>query len=660
MRARVLVVDDYAAVAALIGASLRSAGYEAEEAVAYADGVRAIESKSWDAIVSDLSLDGGHTGLEVLEAANRSGGVPFILMSGLADVDSASRAVQAGAVDCLAKPVDMSRLASAVARAVERGRAPAAMAAPAAERLVGATQSMVDVYQSLARAAHLDVPVLITGPEGCGKLLAAREIHRLSACASADCRVIECAGTSMAQLESEMAAARTGGTVILRRVGEMAREVQARLAELIDEGGVSRYVATTRGSVGDLAAELLYALGPGAIRMPALRDRADDIALIAGGLGLRLSPEATSVLRAYDWPGNVRELRDVLAEAARASRGGALAGAQVEDAIRSRARERALPPAATPVSFCASCGRTVGDGDPAAGGECEHAVIEATPRFAGKRYVPYRQLARGASTEVWVAWQPSLSRRVVIKIMRATDSDEAARFRRESRIHASLRHPRVPAVIEAGADPANPNRLFMVMEHVEGQPLHVHVRALQETRGAEAALRAAVRSCSEAAAVLGYLHERGLVHRDVKPQNILVDAEGVRLIDYGLARPVGDADELTTVGVVQGTIPYMSPEHTRARPADMDARSDVWSLGATLYTLATGRHPFGAGEYEEVAERIREADPEPMRTLNPRVSVELEAVVARAMAKDPRERYADGRELHDALAALAAEEVVTW
>ena len=275
-----------------------------------------------------------------------------------------------------------------------------------------------------------------------------------------------------------------------------------------------------------------------------------------------------------------------------------------------------------------------------------------TPRFPNNRYLLYKRLAKTGLSDVWLGWQPNLWRKVVVKFSTMTDGDGLDRFLRESRIHASLKHTGIPAVHEIGFEPVS-RRHFEVIEYVDGIPI-----GDPDPDGLPAAeparIASIVRLTAAVAGVLAYLHGRGIVHRDVKPQNILVTpAEQAYLIDYGMACSMDGSDGLAAPNVVQGTVPFMSPEHTWGRAATVQA--DVWSLAASLYSLLTREYPFGSGDFERVAERIRNEEPTAPRLLNPEIPSAVEGVLLHALQKDPSKRYATMTEMsRDLRAAVGA------
>ena len=263
------------------------------------------------------------------------------------------------------------------------------------------------------------------------------------------------------------------------------------------------------------------------------------------------------------------------------------------------------------------------------------------------RYRLVCRLGSGGMADVWCADDQELGRRVALKVLHrrfAEDPQFVERFRREASHAAGLQHPNVVAVFDRGEwDGAG----YIAMEHVEGPTLKEIVRE----RGALAPELAAdlVLQVLRAAACA---HRHGLVHRDLKPQNVILDEEGrVKVTDFGIAR--AGASEMTETGAVLGTAHYLSPEQAQGRP--VDARSDLYSIGVMLYELLTGRVPFDAESPVSIAVRHVSEPPVRPRELNPGVPPALEAVTLRALAKAPEERFEDADAFAAALQTALAE-----
>lgn len=247
------------------------------------------------------------------------------------------------------------------------------------------------------------------------------------------------------------------------------------------------------------------------------------------------------------------------------------------------------------------------------------------------------EIGAGGMGVVYRAEDTKLGRTVALKFISPRgleDAEERARFLREAQAAASLSHPNICVVHEI--DEAD-GRLFMAMELVEGESLKSRIE-----RG-PLPIEEAIGIALQAARGLDAAHRKGIVHRDVKPANLMVQPDGlVKIMDFGLAKLSGRT-VLTKEGTTLGTVAYMSPEQARGREADR--RSDLWSLGVILYEMAAGRLPFRADYEQAVLFAIMNEAPEPLTSLRAGVPMELERIVAKALAKNPDERYQHADEL---------------
>ena len=264
-----------------------------------------------------------------------------------------------------------------------------------------------------------------------------------------------------------------------------------------------------------------------------------------------------------------------------------------------------------------------------------------------------QEIGRGGMGVVYRAIDTRLERPVAIKILPdelTANADERRRFVREAQAASALNHPHIVTIHEIGEDAGT---TFIAMELVDGDPLD---RVL--ARG-KLPLSIALEYATQVAAALAAAHARGIIHRDIKPANIAITHDGrAKVLDFGLAKLTqrASSDSTATVatlpGTVLGTLAYMSPEQAEGKAAD--ARSDVFSLGAVVYEMLTGRRPFAHSSDLGVVAAILRDDPPAIRTLNPAVPAAVERIVNRALAKDPASRYADAGHLRSELAAALA------
>jgi serine/threonine-protein kinase len=254
------------------------------------------------------------------------------------------------------------------------------------------------------------------------------------------------------------------------------------------------------------------------------------------------------------------------------------------------------------------------------------------------RYRLEARIGAGGMSTVYRALDETLERQVAIKLMNrevATDSDQLERFRREARAVAQLSHPHIVGVIDADEDEGRP---YIVLEYVEGETLKERIR-----RHGQLPINEAVAYAIEIARALGVAHARHIVHRDVKPQNVLIDEEGsAKVTDFGIARTL-EEEGLTAAGRVLGTTDYVSPEQALGQP--VTGQSDLYSVGVVLYEMLTGEVPFqGENQVAVAMKHVREVLPD-VQAKRPEVSAALAAVIDTATAKRPEDRYADDAEL---------------
>ncbi len=266
-----------------------------------------------------------------------------------------------------------------------------------------------------------------------------------------------------------------------------------------------------------------------------------------------------------------------------------------------------------------------------------------TKQVLGNRYELEDLLGQGGMAQVYRARDRVLGRPVAIKILRAEYTGDAtlvARFQREARAAANLVHPNIVAIYDVGQEGS---LYYIVMEFVSGPTLKEIIRQ-RAPLPVDFALRVAEQVCS----ALEYAHRHEVIHRDVKPQNILLseDEEIVKVADFGIAKSRLDPDS-TADRLALGTVKYISPE--QARGADVLPQSDIYSLGVVLYEMLTGQQPFDGETPISIAVQQIETPPLPPRQINPYLPIPVESIVLRAMSKDPHDRFPSARDMRMAL-----------
>jgi eukaryotic-like serine/threonine-protein kinase len=273
------------------------------------------------------------------------------------------------------------------------------------------------------------------------------------------------------------------------------------------------------------------------------------------------------------------------------------------------------------------------------------ARTDHTGSLVADRYRLERKLGSGGMADVWLAEDQELGRHVAVKILHeryANDEQFVERFRREATHAAGLSHPNIVSIYDRGVSDGS---YYIVMEYIEGRTL----KELIVTRG-PCPIPVAISYTRQILAALRYAHKNGIIHRDIKPHNVIVDREGrVKVADFGIAR--AGASEMTEAGSIVGTAQYLSPEQARGAP--VDESSDLYSTGIVLYELLTGTVPFNGETPVEIAMKHLSQTPDAPSTRRPDIPHDLDLVVLRALAKEPAERYRSAAELDRDLELVA-------
>lgn len=274
-------------------------------------------------------------------------------------------------------------------------------------------------------------------------------------------------------------------------------------------------------------------------------------------------------------------------------------------------------------------------------------AADLTPRARLGRFEIVSLLGEGAMGKVYKAFDPALNRHVALKLLRGDDPALVERFFHEAKAQGSLDHPHICRVFEVGTVPEvdGRERPYIIMQLIQG-------KTLREASG-EMSLEQKVLAIRDAAQGLHEAHRAGIIHRDIKPGNLLVERDGqggwrTTVLDFGLAKGLSEA-ALTQTGIVLGTPYYMSPEQARGESQIMDRRSDVYSLGASLFELLAGEPPFKGRTGADVLLQVLHSEPPRLQSRVPRLPVDLATIVDRCLEKDPSRRYDSARSLAEDL-----------
>ena len=262
------------------------------------------------------------------------------------------------------------------------------------------------------------------------------------------------------------------------------------------------------------------------------------------------------------------------------------------------------------------------------------------------RYALDRDLGRGGMASVVLARDLKTDEMVALKVLHAElgSTVGADRFKREIRVAAQLKHPNILGILDSG-ETAN-GQLWFTMPFVEGENVYERLQREQQLPPSEA-----LRITLAAASALAYAHAHGVVHRDIKPDNIMLAGDEVLVADFGVARAVSEvAEKLTATGMIVGTPTYMSPEQASGDKA-IDGRSDIFALGCVAYEMLAGEPPFKGPNPQATLMRRFMGPPRPLRPMV-QIPEHMEAAIVRALAKDPAERFASAAEFASGLAGL--------
>jgi DNA-binding NtrC family response regulator len=675
----ILIAEDERITRRKLQRQLEQMGHEV---ISAADGAEAWQSfldRSPPMVISDWEMPNmnGVDLVQRIRAAENLHYVYIVMLTGKSEKGDVIKGIEAGADDFVTKPFDRGELRARVnaglrivelehnlASANDRLRHELAVARELSdaehrkheESLLGNSIPVRALREGIEQCSRTDEPLVLSGPPGAGQEAVARAIHRASSRGERAFIYVSCPhisdGNESAfgfhpreddENQIGKASLADGGTLYLERVETLSKTAQIQLLDFLrtaasqrEAGAIPRpdvrvivSVSERRdddSSRGGLRNDLEQALAQCRLSVPSLAERKEDIAAIAGhvldrrarsaGKALEgLSADAKQMLQRYSWPGNIRELRSVVERAVM------LASGTRVDIPEELLRE----------------GRRVGG------------------------YTLEQRLGEGGMGEVWLAKHSLLARPSAVKLIRqAAMRDDAKkrdmleeRFQREAKATAQLRSPNTVELYDFGV--TDDGDFFYVMEYLQGVDLNTLVHKSGPLPPARA-----IHFLKQACVSLGEAHLAGLVHRDVKPENLFACKLGtqydfLKVLDFGVVR-IGASDDqtATSAGALTGSPACMSPEAAQGEEATF--ASDVYGLGCVAYWLLTGRRVFEATNAMQLLLQHVSQQPQPLSDFRPDLPDELEALVLRCLAKNASDRPRDAIELGEQLLSIPLEQ----
>ncbi len=275
----------------------------------------------------------------------------------------------------------------------------------------------------------------------------------------------------------------------------------------------------------------------------------------------------------------------------------------------------------------------------------EAAQFHEDPSRQLGQYILVKQIGKGGMGAVWKAWDKKLTRWVAIKFLLVSEEEDVLRFQREAKLAARLRHPNIAPIYEVGEAPATQagqsTRHYLCMEYIDGQTM---------AGAANLPIPELIDIFMKVAQGIEAAHKAGVVHRDLKPANVMLTSDKwPYVMDFGLAKAIMAESSISVSGAVMGTPAYMPPEQAQGQLDQIDAQSDVYSLGATMYAVFCKKQPFAGQNPMEILMKVCKEDPVPMRSHNPEIPEAVEKIVLKAMAKEKADRYPSSQALADDL-----------